>query len=108
MLSDARVRFFSLARFEGIFIRELQNVHKTSVNSTSLTMNGGYMITGGEDTLVKVWDYEAQKNVPFYYESYIGHISPVGQVLFNPLDNNMVFSIGDADGIFVWNFNGDV
>ena len=59
MLSDARVRFFSLARFEGIFIRELHTVHRTSVNSTSFSLNGGYMVTGGEDTLVKVWDYEA-------------------------------------------------
>ena len=66
------------------------------------------MNTGGDDNLLKIWDYEVQKNVPFFYESFIGHINPVSRVLFNPTDNNMAFSIGDTDGIYIWAFNGDI
>lgn len=27
--------------------------------------------------------------------------------MFNPLDNNMIFSAGENDGIFIWQFHGD-
>lgn len=27
--------------------------------------------------------------------------------MFNPLDNNMVISAGDRDGILIWQFHGD-
>jgi hypothetical protein len=30
-------------------------------------LNGGFMLTGGEDNLIKIWDYEAQKSVPFFF-----------------------------------------
>ena len=64
---DQRIRFYSLATFEGAYLRELHTVHKGAVTCTDLSHNGGFMLTGGQDNLLKLWDYDAQKTVPFYF-----------------------------------------
>ena len=65
--ADQRIRFYSLARFEGIFLRELTTVHRGSINTTDLSLNGGFMLTGGSDNLIKIWDYDAVKTTPYNY-----------------------------------------
>ena len=64
---DQRVRVYSLNAFEAAFVRELQSVHKGAITSTDLSLNGGFMLTGGNDNLIKVWDYNATKSVPYYF-----------------------------------------
>ena len=59
MTKDQRVRVYSLATFEGAYLRELCTVHKGAVTCTDLSTNGGFMLTGGEDNLLKIWDYDA-------------------------------------------------
>jgi len=66
------------------------------------------MITGGEDCMVKVWDYEANKTLPFYFQAFIGHTYAVKSLMFCPLDNGLVLSAGEKDGIYLWNFYGDI
>ena len=44
---DQRIRVYSLARFEGIYLRELNTVHSGAVTTTDLSENGGFMLTGG-------------------------------------------------------------
>ena len=65
------------------------------------------MLTGGEDNLLKLWDYDAQKTVPFYFQAFIGHTYPLVSAMFNPLDNGMVISAAENDGIYIWQFHGD-
>ena len=57
-MTESKLKFYSLTKFEGIFIREINNVHRSSIYGISLSLNGGYILTGGDDTLVKAWDYE--------------------------------------------------
>jgi WD40 repeat protein len=64
---DCRIRFYSLFKFEGIFLREVANCHRGSISSMAITSNSGYFLTGGEDNLIKIWDYEAQKTHPYYF-----------------------------------------
>jgi len=85
---DCKVRFYSLAKFEGVFLREVQNCHRGNIASIDTTFNSGYMISGGEDSIIKIWDYEAQKTIPYFFQSFIGHIYPISGVMFNPRDNN--------------------
>lgn len=65
--SDCKIRFYSLAKYEGILLREINTVHRGNIVSLSISNNSGYMITGGEDCMIKVWDYEANKTVPFFF-----------------------------------------
>lgn len=104
---DQRIRFYSLTRFEGNYMKELQTVHRGAVTATDLSSNGGFMLSGGEDNLIKIWDYDAQTTTPSHFQAFIGHTFPVVNALFNPWDNNMVFSAGQNDGIFIWQFHGD-
>ena len=57
--NDCRLRVYSLAKFEGIYLREISNPHRGNIMSMSISSNGGYLLTGGEDNMIKVWDYEA-------------------------------------------------
>ena len=107
MLKDLVIRVYSLARFEGIYLRELHSVHRGAVNCTDLSQNGGYMLTGGEDNLVKIWDYDAQKNAPAYFQAFIGHTYPILKTIFNPDNNGMVITTAENDGIYIWEFQGD-
>ena len=67
LLNDQRLRFYQLSTFDGVLLRELNNTHRQSINTADLTLNGGFFISGGADSLIKVWDYEAPKTVPFFY-----------------------------------------
>lgn len=58
--------------------------------------------------MLKMWDYEAQKTVPYYFQAFIGHTYPLVRTMFNPLDNGMVISAAENDGIYIWQFAGDV
>ena len=104
---DQRVRIYSLATFDGAYIRELHTVHKGAITCTDLSQNGGYMLSGGQDNLLKIWDYDAQKTVPYYFQAFIGHTYPLVNAMFNPLDNGMVISAAENDGIYIWQFHGD-
>lgn len=64
---DQRIGIYSLATFDGAYLRELLTVHKGAITCTDLSLNGGYMLTGGEDNLLKIWDYDAQKTVPYFF-----------------------------------------
>ena len=65
--TDCRIRFYSLAKFEGILLREISTVHRGNVVSLDISNNSGNMLTGGEDNMIKVWDYEANKTIPYFF-----------------------------------------
>jgi WD40 repeat protein len=46
--------------------------------------------------------------VSFYFQSFIGHTYPINAIMFNPKNNGQIISVGASDGIFVWDFNGDI
>lgn len=58
--------------------------------------------------MLKVWDYEASKTVPFFFQAFIGHTYAVKSLMFCPIDNGLVLSAGEKDGIYLWNFYGDI
>lgn len=64
---DCRIKFYSLIKFEGIFLKELNHCHRGSISSLSISNNSGYFLSGGEDNLIKIWDYEAQKSHPYFF-----------------------------------------
>lgn len=46
-------------KYEGIFLREISNCHRAGINHVDVSSNSGFFLTGGEDSILKVWDYEA-------------------------------------------------
>lgn len=54
---DLRIRVYYLKEFAGQLSREILTCHRYGVNSLDISLNGGYMLTGGADHLLKIWDY---------------------------------------------------
>ena len=104
MTTDCRLRYYALSKYEGQLLRELTTVHRGSITCMDVSSNAGYLATGGEDQMIKLWDYEALKNVPFYFQAFIGHTSKLRCVKW--LGDTLV-SCGERDGIYVWKFYGD-
>ena len=46
--------------------------------------------------------------MPYFFQAFIGHTYPLVKTLFNPFDNGMVISAAENDGIYIWQFHGDV
>jgi len=92
----------------GKCIRELPSVHLDGLTSFDLTSNSKFIITVGQDSLVKVWDYEMRLiSIPGSCQLFVGHSNPIRKVLFG-VDNHKVYTAGGSEGIFEWNFLGDV
>jgi WD40 repeat protein len=109
LTTDCKVRFYSLSKPEGVFIRELANAHRGSINSLNYSANSAYFMSGGNDHILKMWDAEAQKTSPYYFQAFIGHTYAIKNAIFNPNDNRTAISIaGGYDGIFLWDFMGDL
>ena len=65
--TDCRVRFYGLTKYEGVYLREIQTVHRAEIASMDLSGNSGFLLTGGGDNMIKVWDYEAPKALPNFF-----------------------------------------
>ena len=68
-------------------MREVANCHRGSITGLDVSKNSGYMLTGGEDNMVKIWDYEAQQSIPYNFQSFIGHTYAITNICFNPENN---------------------
>lgn len=108
-LASCKVRFYDLRLKDGaVPLREISNVHRGAINSLSFSLNGQYFVTCGDDKTVKVFDADADKMSPFYFQSFIGHTFAVEKAFFNPRNSRQCISVGGRDGIHLWRFNGDV
>ncbi|KAL6110203.1 cfap52 [Pungitius sinensis] len=53
--SDRKVAYWDV--FDGATIRELEGSQSGSINGMHISQDGRHFVTGGDDKLVKVWDY---------------------------------------------------
>jgi hypothetical protein len=44
---DCKIKFYSLMKYEGIFLRELTNCHRGFISGMDVSLNSGYLLTGG-------------------------------------------------------------
>jgi WD40 repeat protein len=56
VLSDKRIVFWD--SFNGSVIRELESLLNAQPNSIHISPNGRFFVTGGDEKLVKVWDFQ--------------------------------------------------
>ena len=106
-LSDNSIRFYSLAKYEGIFIKEIKDVHIKDINRFICSKNYNYFLTSGEEGLIKIWDMKSVFNNYKSYQQYIGHSNGVnGLVLVN--SKGIVLSTGKNNGLYFWNFLGNI
>ena len=56
VLCDNTIRFYGLAKYEGIFIKEIKDLHIKEINRLNCSQNYNYFLTCGQEGLIKVWD----------------------------------------------------
>ena len=106
-LCDNSIRFYSLSKYEGIFIKEIKDIHIKGINKFICSKNYNYFLTSGEEGLIKVWDMKMLFNNYKSYHQYIGHSNSVNGLVL--VDNKgLVLSSSKNSGIYFWNFLGNI
>ncbi len=83
----------------GRLISTITGMHRNHTNCVSVSTDGRFLITSGDNGMLKVWDY--QMRLDRNYQLFVGHSQTVNKILFTP-DNNGLISVGDA--LFFWDF----
>jgi cilia- and flagella-associated protein 52 len=72
--------------------------HDGEARCIAVSHTGQFVATGGNDQLVRLWDYATGKKIM----DGVGHSGAVRSVAFSP-DDRQLISVGEDGCIFVWN-----
>ena len=106
ILDNCNVRFYALSTYEGVFIKELMNLHINNINQFITSHNYKYLISSGEEGMIKIWDMKMVFKTMQSYQQFIGHSTGVrGLILME--SKGLLISSSENSGIYFWNFLGD-
>ena len=106
-MNDCSITFYSLGKYEGIFIKEIKDVHIKEIKKFICSKNFNYFITCGEEGIIKVWDLKIFYNNYKSYQQYIGHSNAInGLVLID--SKGMLLSSSKNNGVYFWSFLGNI
>ncbi|XP_037265448.1 cilia- and flagella-associated protein 52 isoform X2 [Falco biarmicus] len=95
--TDRRIGYWEV--FDGSAIREVEGSVSGSINGMDITSDGAYFVTGGDDHLVKLWDY----NEGAVTHVGVGHSGHITRLKICP-GNKYIVSVSADGAIFLWKF----
>ncbi|XP_021093970.1 cilia- and flagella-associated protein 52 isoform X3 [Heterocephalus glaber] len=95
--ADRKIAYWEV--FDGSVIRELEGALSGSVNGMDITQEGAHFVTGGNDHLVKVWDY----NEGEVTHVGMGHSGNITRVRISP-GNKYIISVSADGAILRWKY----
>ncbi|XP_010017376.1 PREDICTED: WD repeat-containing protein 16, partial [Nestor notabilis] len=95
--TDRKIGYWEV--FDGSIIREVEGSVSGSINGMDITSDGAFFVTGGDDHLVKVWDYKggAVTHVG------VGHSGNITRLKICPGKKNIV-SVSADGAILLWKY----
>merc|ERR1712118_515843 len=99
--SDRKIAYWDT--FDGQAIRVLEGSDDGELCCLSISNSGQTFCSGGQDRLLKVWDYD-QGMCKFLG---IGHSGTISSVAIAP-DQKSIVSVGSEGAIFIWNFPDEI
>jgi len=99
--SDRKITYWDT--YDGQAIRVLEGSEEGEITTLSISQSGSHYVSGGEDRLVKLWDYE--EGICKYVG--VGHSGPISCAAISP-DQSFVVSVGQDAAIFIWGIPDDV
>ncbi|CAF2433293.1 unnamed protein product [Rotaria sp. Silwood2] len=96
-VATTNLKLLKFDSYTGKLLNIIDNIHKHSFDSLTLSSNSQYLITGG-DGMLKFWDANMKLDINF--QNFVGHSEQIRKIFFTD-DNMHVVSIGDS--ILIWN-----
>ncbi|XP_030362455.1 cilia- and flagella-associated protein 52 isoform X2 [Strigops habroptila] len=95
--TDRKIGYWEV--FDGSVIREVEGSVSGSINGMDITSDGAFFVTGGDDHLVKLWDYKggAVTHVG------VGHSGNITRLKICPGKKNIV-SVSADGAILLWKY----
>ncbi|XP_030317742.1 cilia- and flagella-associated protein 52 [Calypte anna] len=95
--TDRKVGFWEVV--DGSAVRDVEGSSSGSINGMDITLDGTRFVTGGDDQLVKLWDYQeaAVTHVG------VGHSGKITRVKISP-GNKYIVSVSSDGAILIWNY----
>mmetsp|Transcript_63102 Transcript_63102/g.136613 ORF Transcript_63102/g.136613 Transcript_63102/m.136613 type:complete len:90 (+) Transcript_63102:1549-1818(+) len=81
----------------------IEGAQEGDINTLVITGSGEHIITGGDDKLLKIWDYDYGK---LLYKGY-GHSLGINRCVIAPSQLKII-SVGKDGAIMVWKMPEDV
>ncbi|CAL9700418.1 unnamed protein product [Knipowitschia caucasica] len=95
--TDRKITYWNV--YDGSPIREMEGSHSGAINGVHITQDGKYFVTGGDEKLVKIWDY-VKGIVTHTGKAHGGSITSV-----KVCNNSRILISTSADGaILCWKF----
>ena len=98
-----KLHIYELNGFKLTLQREFPNLHSGYISNFAVSSNSRYLLSTGEDRVVKIWDY--LKPQEGKCQSFLGHTSPTDQ-LFLSKSLTWLLTASRNDGLFLWEFLG--
>ncbi len=93
--SDRKITYWDC--FDGQAIRMLDGSETGELNALAITKEGEHFVSGGEDKVLRVWDYDEGIS---YYKG-IGHSGAISRIAISP-DQRYIVSVSTEGAIFCW------
>jgi WD40 repeat protein len=93
--SDRKIGYWDT--FDGQVIRALEGSESGEVSTLSISKSGSHYVSGGEERLLKLWDYD--EGVCKYIG--VGHSGSITCAAISP-DQSYVVSAGSEGAVFIW------
>ncbi|XP_043195551.1 cilia- and flagella-associated protein 52-like [Amphibalanus amphitrite] len=98
--TDRKLAYWEI--FDGSLIRELEAAQDGALNALDITSDGKYIVTGGDDKLLKVYRY-SEGDCVF---TGVGHSTAISSLKISP-DMKTVVSVGTDGAILCWKMPED-
>ena len=82
-LNNCTIRFYTLGKYEGIFIKEIKDIHIKGINKFICSKNYNSFLTSGEEGLIKIllhfnqcqlhhnYEYQTNKNMLYLIKFHL-------------------------------------
>ncbi|XP_072208330.1 cilia- and flagella-associated protein 52 [Excalfactoria chinensis] len=97
--TDRKIGYWEV--YDGSAIRDLEGSLSGSINGMDITSDGAYFVTGGDDHLVKMWDY----NEGTVTHIGVGHSGNITRLKISP-GNKYIVSVSADGAILLWQYPG--
>ncbi|NXI47009.1 CFA52 protein, partial [Galbula dea] len=95
--TDKKIGYWEV--FDGSALRELKGSVSGSINGMDITADGAHFVTGGDDHLVKLWDY----NGGAVTHTGVGHSGNIARLKICP-GTKYIVSVSADGAILIWKY----